>query len=289
MLSPLTEVDEEQPSHLVIKKDNSSRIMGKIEFAGNWKEVFASCGIYTAADLYDYKGGEIINTNSKRNVSRFTLTVDGAEKVFFMKRFHHQHYKDTLFAFRNYFKLMSLGEIEWRNIYMLLNNGIDTYHPVCFGVVNPSLRNMCSLVVTEEIGGECLSDIVAGGWSGLDEQYRRRLLDAVAALAAKVHIAKLSLPDLYVWHYFITGESDGGVDMAVIDLHRMKLRAGEGEFIRNMGSLHYSMYEKYFTPQERNYVIEQYCRIRGIAYDRFATRAINRSRIVTARRRNIEY
>ena len=107
-----------------------------IEFKNGWQTFFEKCGLKTKSDFYNYADGEIINTNKKRNVTKFTLEADSDRKTFYMKRFFNQHFKDIAFAFGNYRRIMTLGELEWENANFLLQNGIETYRPVCVGVIN---------------------------------------------------------------------------------------------------------------------------------------------------------
>ncbi|MFI4910564.1 MAG: lipopolysaccharide kinase InaA family protein [Sedimentisphaeraceae bacterium JB056] len=255
-----------------------------IKFKDNWKEVFGANGFCDENNLYDFKGGEIINVNARRNVTKFAMDVNGSKQVFFMKRFFNEHYKDIIAGFKNHFAIVSQGEVEWRNANKLLEIGVETYCPVCFGVKEFNLNNMCSFVVTKEIDGECFSDVVADRWVSFSDKQKQSVLDSVASVAVKIHNEKISLPDLYVWHYYCDSDPQASKDMAVIDLHRMKLRAGERDFVKNLGGLHYSMHEKYFTNDHRNYVIEEYCRQRGVNCKRFMNKVHKRSKLVSSRR-----
>ena len=255
-----------------------------IEFKNGWQAFFEKYGLKTEADFYNYADGDIINSNQKRNVTKFVIEDGTENKTFYMKRFFNQHFKDIVFAFKNYRRIMTLGELEWENANFLLKNGIETYQPVCVGVVNRSIGNMCSFVVTEELAGDCLADIVAEKWQDFAVNTQTNILDAIASLAARVHNCGALLPDLYIWHYFIIGEIEGGFKPAIIDLHRMKLRANTNDFIRDLGGLHYSMSDKYFTPQQKEYVIKKYCTIRGLDFTNFSKQVFKRSCKVASRR-----
>jgi hypothetical protein len=76
----------------------------------------------------------MINRNKKRNVSILRLPSQEGQRVYFMKRFFSPHLKDMLFTVRNFGRLCSQAELELRNARILLDNGIETYHPVCWGV-----------------------------------------------------------------------------------------------------------------------------------------------------------
>ena len=114
--------------------------MERVVFEKKWACYFDHQGLRDFDDFFEYHQGDMVNQNTKRNVVVMTLSDGKSEKTFFMKRFFNPHLKDMLFTLRNFGKFCSQGELEWRNAHILLDNGIETYHPVCFG-----FRSICGI------------------------------------------------------------------------------------------------------------------------------------------------
>ena len=269
--------------------------MEKVVFADGWDEYFAGKGMQGFSDFYDYSsGGGLVNKNSRRNVRRLEFAGDGG-RAFYMKRFDRPHLKDTFFAFANYGRLMSQAQLEWENARLLLANGIDTYKPVCYGHRLVCGLERMSFLVTEELPGQCLTDFVAGRWSELDRGEKERIIAEIGAFVWKIHEAKVRMPDLYVWHIFLTEKTeDKGeckYDLAVIDLHRMSHNVtSDGSRIEDLGRLHHSMRAEYFTNELKRLLIESYACAGGI--DNIAelvAKVEKKSQAVLAKRRVLSY
>jgi len=267
----------------------------KVEFAKDWAPIFEEAGLISFGDFFDYSAGQTINKNKKREVVAMTLPAAGGEKELFMKRFFKPHFKDMLFTIRNFGSLCSQAACEWKNINILLQQGIDTYHPVCFGQEMRLGLEKKSFIITEKIKGPPLTDFVAANWLNLAQPQKEKIITAIAKLVRKIHGAKISLPDLYLWHIFITKtplpDDISEDDFAVIDLHRMRINvSNRNARIRDLGALDFSMQEKYFDDGIREIFLNAYTNT-GAAGERIAlSRKIkNRSRILAARRRRPDY
>ena len=263
--------------------------MRKIEFAEDQAQLFKDSGLESFEDFFDYSKGEMVNANKKRNVLAITLKTGGGQKEFFMKCFFSPHFKDMFFTFQNFGHLCSQAQCEWENANILLANGIDTYRPVCFGFQTVFGVERKSFFVTEKLSGCCLADFVTGNWSKLSHKQKEGLIRSMAKFVRKIHDAKISLPDLYIWHLFVSEKNLGEYDFAVIDLHRMKVdTTGETERARNLGALDFSMSEKYFDEKLRRIFLDAYA---GSDYnqDRLWRKMKRRSKILSGRRRRQNY
>lgn len=235
--------------------------MEEIVFANSYKQTFAEFGLSSFEDFFNYAGGKLINKNTKRDVQMLTFDTDSGRKVFFLKRFHNPHLKDILFAAGRSGRLCSQAEYEWQNTKLLLERGTKTFETVCYGH-----RTICgierrSFLITEELGGQPLSDFVAEKWSGLSTGQKEKIISSAARAIRRIHNAGISLPDLYLWHIFITPtDSDSGeYDFAFIDLSRMKHNVtNPNEQIKNLGRLHHSMTDKYFDEPIKRLLIASY-------------------------------
>jgi hypothetical protein len=69
----------------------------------------------------------------------------------------------------------------------------------------------------------------------------------------------VSLPDLYVYHTYITESAPGEHEFAVIDLHRMSRNVtNKNQKLRNLGRLHHSMLDEYFDDELKQLLVKSY-------------------------------
>jgi hypothetical protein len=235
--------------------------MEEIVFVNSHEQAFAKFGLSSFDDFFNYAGGKRVNKNTKRDVQMLTFDTETGRKVFFLKRFHKPHLKDILFAAAHSGRLCSQAECEWQNAKLLLERGIQTFETVCYGH-----RTVCgierqSFLVTEELKGRPLSDFVAENWSGLSRSRKEKIITSAAQAIRRIHNAGISLPDLYLWHIFISPTDSGSndYDFAFIDLSRMKHNVtNPNEQIKNLGRLHHSMVDKYFDEPIKRLLITSY-------------------------------
>ncbi len=177
-----------------------------------------------------------------------------------MKRFFHPHFKDMLFTWRSFGRLCSQAQCEWENARLLLDNGIETYRPICYGErIKWGIENK-SFMITEKIPGRSLSDFVRQEWHNLQRQQKEKIIAGMAEFVRRIHALNVSLPDLYVWHIFVRErQTSTEWDFAVIDLHRMSHNVmDKNKQIKNLGRLHHSMVDGYFDEELKQLFIESY-------------------------------
>lgn len=236
-------------------------MINSIEFDPTYETLFTQNGLMTFDALFAYSQGEMINHNERRDVTVLQLPAKEGTGVFFMKRFHWPHFKDMFFTFRNVGKLCSQAELEWRNARTLLDNGIETYRPVCWGVQTCCGIERRSLFVTQKIDGRSLIDFLFERWAAFGASEKEALVKAMARFFQKIHRAHLSLPDSYLWHLFVMEPIDPqqGYRFAIIDLHRMQIKAASPRHAaRNLGALFFSLPEEWFDARLRQLFIETY-------------------------------
>lgn len=231
----------------------------KIVFEDSWQHVFAEFGLNCFDDFFNFSGGERINKNNKRNVQTLTFGDGSARKVFFMKRFSYPHLKDMLFTWRNFGRAVSQAQCEWENANILLKNGIKTYQPVCYGERTNLGIETKSFFITKELQSQCLTDFLAQNWVNLSQSQKEKVIASLAKVIRKVHDAGISLPDLYVWHIFLSETENGDYEFAVIDLHRMSHNVkNKNKKLKNLGRFTHSMTGKYFDDNMRQLFVKSY-------------------------------
>jgi len=263
----------------------------RIVFADSWSAFFDEFNLKSFDDFFENLPAKTIGVNRKRNVVTFSLGSDSQNKKFFMKRFSHPHFKDMLFSFRNIGRPCSQARYEWENTRLLLDNGIETYRPVCFGEkITCGIENS-SFFITKELQSRCLTDFIRQNWPGFEQHQKEKIVTGLAAFILKIHAANICLPDLYVWHIYITENPGGGYDYAVIDLHRMSRNVTSRRLkIKNLGRLHHSMLESYFDEELKHLFVKSYAaggRDGDVAS--LLAQVEKYSDVISARRRKVQY
>jgi len=234
--------------------------MIKIEFAKDYREYFAGLGLTGFDDFFNYSEGSFIGKNKKRDVTSFEISSEGVTKEFFMKRFIRPHFKDMLFACLKSGHICSQGQYEWESAGYLLNHGIMTYRPVCFGMEMKSGIELRSFFITEKLQGQCFQDYVTENWNTIPDEEKKRVIENIGRFIRRVHDAGVNMPDLYVWHLYLESEDPATCDFALIDLHRMSTSHSvkESEVVRNLGAFVFSMSDKYFDKDMKYLLVESY-------------------------------
>ncbi|OQA01307.1 MAG: Lipopolysaccharide core heptose(I) kinase RfaP [Planctomycetes bacterium ADurb.Bin401] len=261
--------------------------MEKVVFADSWKEILAENGLKTFGDLYYNNKKKRINSNHRRNVSLFELNINGETRKFYLKRFRHTYIKDIIFVFLNTGNFLSQAAFEWSNIKLLKKNGIGAPNFICCGEETRFGFERRSFIVTEELKGQCLANFIAENWGKMQSEEKKKILVSLARTIKKIHKAWISMPDLYIWHIFVTKTNDE-YDFSFIDLNRMKRHVtNPDEWVENLGRLHYSMIDKYFDEPTRRFFIETYAeKEKGDKIEKLIRKIRRYSRKFSGRRRS---
>jgi len=264
--------------------------MQQIEYDSSWQRYLEQAGLRSFDDYFALTG-QLLTANQKRDVISFCIDKNGKSQRLFIKRFHHPHLKDMLFAALMAGRLSTQAHLEWKNAETLLQHGIETYHPVGLGQETYCGIERRSFFITEEIPGVSLTDFTGESWQEMPGPEKEQLMASLGRLIRKVHDLGLSLPDLYVWHVFLVRAQGHIKDLALIDLHRMQhgVRSWLAR-LNNLGALDYSMREEHFTPELKQIVWDNYL---GNGFvmgkDRLQAKIRARSRVLRRRRRLPEY
>jgi len=263
--------------------------MKKIIFSDdNWRRFFGSAGLVSPEDFFDYAGGKIINQNSKRQVMAFSAGEGTERQEFFMKRFLCPHYKDMFFSMLNFGRPCSQGHVEWANAGLLLENGIETYRPVCFGEEITCGLEHRSFFVTRKLTGTCMTDFIIEKWPGMGQTDKADIVASLGRFIGKLHGGHIGMPDLYMWHIFIERDADNnGYDFALIDLHRMKRKVtNRNEHIKDLAAFFYSMLPEYFDENLEQIFLESYIANGSYNLDRLKKGIDSRREVLVRRRGN---
>ncbi len=263
--------------------------MKRIEFKNGYEDYFSARGLKSFDKLFAHAAPEWMHTK-RRIVSSFTLESESDRRQMFIKRFRKPHTKDIAFAWRQFGPTCTMARYEWNCANFLLNNGIETYHPVCCGEHTSLGVERRSFLITEALTSTPLTAFVKEKWPHFSRRRKEELISRVAAFVRRIHRLKINFPDLYIWHIFVTetkaDSKDPRYEFAIIDLHRMTLDEDDRKKrAQNLGRLHHSLAEEFFDKRLKDHLIESY-----LAEDRpeksgdFADRLKKVSKALSARR-----
>lgn len=266
-------------------------MMERVVFADSWQEFFAEFGLRLFDDFFCYAYGEKVEENRRRNVVRLAFGNEADRKVFFLKRFHHPHFKNMFFTFRNFGHFCSQAACEWHNAKFLLDNGIKTYRPVCYGEQMKCGVERKSFLITEKLQSQCFTDFAARNWSRLARSQKGKILLSLAKLIRRVHDLNIGMPDLFLWHIFIREDfSSEDYQLSIIDLDRMSRNVkNRNKKVKDLGKLLWSMSPKYFDNELKDLFVCAY-----MGDDWMGSKAALAGRIqkrvnVISRRRKLRY
>lgn len=236
--------------------------MEKMVFETGWESFFASHQLYRFDDFFNYAQGQTINQNTKRNVIVLELDDNGQKRIFYMKRFLQPHFKDMLSAFGHFVTLCSQAEVEWRNANILLDSGIETYHPVCYGAQSRFGIEQQSFFITEQIKGPCLLEYLTESWISLEEAKRQDLVIRLGKFFQRIHAARIALPDAYIWHVYmirLANASSEAFELGMIDLHRMQIRKSDlRSAAKDLGAFLFSLPDGFMDAALRSLFMDSY-------------------------------
>jgi tRNA A-37 threonylcarbamoyl transferase component Bud32 len=231
----------------------------RIFFAEDWQSYFDKFGLKSFDDFFNCDVDFNILKTCKRYVNSVSFGEGSESKTFFIKRFGYCHLEDIFLGLYNFGRLYSQAGCEYENARYLLNEGFATYRPLCYGEQTILGIERRSFVVTEALKGQSLDCFVAENFEKLRMPEKEQIFRELGRTIRKIHNCDINLPDLYIWHLFITKEQSGGYEFAVIDLHRMKYRVSSSkEKTKNLARLDYSMRDEYFDEDLRRVLIEAY-------------------------------
>jgi hypothetical protein len=230
----------------------------KVFFANTWETYFSKAGLLSFEDFFYNTNGQLIGKNEKREVITFHAGNSGENKQFFLKCFNKPHLKDIFFTWRGSGRLCSQGRYEWDCANFLIQSGIETYKPVCYGEQTKLGLERKSFFITEKLPGQCMTDFVTEKWQDLERQEKERIIKDLGVFIRKIHDLKINFPDLYLWHIFLR-QKEGQWEFAIIDLHRMVCNVSNtNKQLKNLGRFDHSMTDKYFDSSMRRLFLESY-------------------------------
>lgn len=141
-------------------------------------------------------------------------------------------------------------------IKKLVEVGIATTPLVAYGVKgwNPAMQQ--SFIITEDLGDISSLEDVCADWESKPPhpEFKRKVIIAMAQLAARMHGAGLCHRDFYLCHLAIKKENlaHGNIELILVDLHRMLLgQASDGTAVmKDIAGLFFSAMDCGLTAED---------------------------------------
>ena len=264
--------------------------MEKIVFANSWQKFFTEIGMTSFGDFFDYPSLTWNSKKKTRQVYPLTFGKNENQKQFFLKRFRNPSPIEIISPWFNFGRHMSQGHVEWENAHLLLKHNIGTYQPVCFGEHIRFGLVQKSFILTEKLAAMEFTDFLAQKWAGMEVNQKRKIVISIAKLIRRIHSLNISMPDLYVWHFFINEDcAENQCQLSIIDLHRIRKNVGnQNEKITNLGRLFWNMSPKYFDNNDKDLFIEEYLGSNQLKIKANLASKIQKTVEKIARRRNLK-
>ena len=176
---------------------------------------------------------------------RRTLRCEIAGRGYFAKQHSGVAWRDIVTSWASLKRPVIGARQEYRACARLADAGVPAPRVAAFGECGASPGTQRSVVLCDALDGFVSLEDIANDWAlnPRPTAVKRRLLVAVAHLAARMHAAGVFHRDFYLCHLLANAAklADGEVELAVIDLHRAVVGAdGRDARIRDLAALHYS-------------------------------------------------
>ncbi len=199
---------------------------GRLLVNRRFSDILHQNGLTTFDALFALPSGEVVRQIKSRSTARITLSADGVQRTFYLKRHEPPRLRERLRPLLNLGRPILGARNEWQAILRFHAAGIPTMTPVAFGEAAGR-----SLLVTEDLGTDFTLldwvDKTADAGPGASAQQRtdaeslkRKLIRRVAGLARRMHEAGIHHQDFYLNHILWRGEP-ADLDLRVIDLGRV--------------------------------------------------------------------
>jgi tRNA A-37 threonylcarbamoyl transferase component Bud32 len=218
---------------------------GGLEVNRAFLPLLESNGLATFKALMSHPGHAVAKCAIKeRNTVRLDLeTETGEKRAFFLKRYTLPKIRERLKTYLSLKRPAPGAGQEWHAMWTFMQRGLTGPVPVAWGQDGKN-----SLVLSEGVSHVMKlsewAERYLGEGSGINPQVlssKRKIIEEVANIVARMHIEGLYHQDLYLCH-FLCGSEQNGIPLTLIDLqrvkqHRMLPRKWQ---VKDLAQLHFS-------------------------------------------------
>ncbi len=202
----------------------------ELHISDEWKDALASVGLDTFDALMGSSQGKCVSWHTRGQTYRIDLP-DG--RVVFLKRDAFTSVKDifTDLCSLRYPQPPCINEV--RALRLVADLGIPAPEPVAWGQRRRASLPWRAAMVMQELPGVPMYEFLAAGPS---EDRRRSVMQAAGSVAAKLHEARLSWPDMAPKHFIINAGNVGILDLARLRPARRPRRFYAPKQVRRFGA-----------------------------------------------------
>jgi heptose I phosphotransferase len=227
---------------------------GRLEVNRAFLPLLESNGLATFKALMSHPGHAVAKRAVKgRNTVRLDLeTETGEKRAFFLKRYTLPKIRERLKACLSLKRPAPGARQEWHAMWTFMQRGLPGPVPVAWGQDGKS-----SLVLSEGVShvmklSEWAERYLGEGF-GRNPQVlsaKRKIIEEVANIVARIHAEGLHHQDLYLCH-FLCGSEQNGIPLTLIDLQRVEQRRKLPRRwqVKDLAQLHFSS-AQYITRQD---------------------------------------
>lgn len=233
----------------------------------NYQDILEKTNLAGFDDLYNYPFGKTLKRIPERRVIRFELPWQGRRRVFYLKR-HETESPDIGALARIGIRRAgaSSGMTEFENLCDFRQHGLATVTPVAAGERRVGMFKYRSFLVTESfepyIALEQLMELHPNRLRGeTGSHYKRKLIEAVAKTARRMHEAGANHRDFNATHVLVGPEAaDGLPKIALFDLQRVDRRRWQRFrwMVKTLAELNYTLPETLFSKEDRLKLLMDY-------------------------------
>ncbi len=224
---------------------------------------------------------------------RLTLTVNGKEETYYLKRFTHPPRKIQREIRRCKMPTIStVAGLEWLRMWQLDGAGINGPKPIALGEVWEDGTELCSAVLMKSVAGQSL-EAWCRQWNTKGPAQIGVLIDPLAELIRQFHKQGFVHRDLYLAHLFFDPTSPVYDAISMIDLQRIiePDRHRTRWIVKDLASLNFSAPEPLVSRTSRLRWLRKYAGVRklGRAERQLAYMVIGKTQQIARhdRRRNV--
>lgn len=222
--------------------------MDKLELPANIRHLF---GADTFVEIMQLQGQVYRDVAGRR-----TIQLKLAEDSYFIKQHFGVGWREIVKSFLSLKKPILGAQTEVKAIQKLNEIGIETTPLVGYGIkgINPATQQ--SFVITQDLGDIISLEDLCADWKSNppDANFKRRLIIAVADVAAKLHKNGVNHRDFYICHLCLDAQAlkQNQIKLYLIDLHRMLIHQNisMGDNMKDVAALYFSSMDANLTSRD---------------------------------------
>lgn len=238
-----------------------------LTMAGEHEAMLRTNALDSLDGMFAMKGEDLSKPGleSWRQRIRLTLSIDGANSVFYLKRFTCPPVGARRDVRRSGTGARSVAGMEWSWMQSLAVDGIPSIKPVAFGEELVRGRELRSAILTAAVPGRSLERLCKE-WCPEDRRAYALLVVPLAELVGRLHRLGYIHRDLYLSHIYYDADAPIEQALHLIDLQRVMrspLRHNRW-VIKDLAALNHSVPHELIRNVDRLRWLKHYLRVSGL-------------------------